>query len=483
MTPHPTPTRTRDATLTAYLAKSRAPRQKPSGRRVITYGTYDLLHDDHLHQLGRARALGDYLIVAVLTDIFDAGRGKRFLAQDVVQRVEGIKATGLADEVVLEECDDKINNILKYDIDIVAVFDAWEGPQAYVENLRRYCEVVFMSEQASRISSTTLRGIVQMGITAPKPLVQELLAGAAVTSGVSIVSTHITLVDDSSDDPTKAGDNTQAAGLHGHAEAVFLATGVGETMYSLHEALLSGKHVLCQAPLSLTREGAENAFKLAEERGVVLVESLQSAFTPAMERMTAIAQNGKIGRVISVDVSLNVGLSPTESHLGWQNYLFGLGEALAPIVRILHGHTVHDVSSQFIRSGTSEGICKVTVNFGQATATVTIGYGLIMPEALVIIGTEGYLTMPTPWREASSFHLQFKDVNFEEASDRQDFHFATRRGGYRYDLAEFASVIKLGRRQSHMLTIENSVQIADIVERALAACSWIGRDLVQEARL
>lgn len=124
----------------------------------------------------------------MLTDIFDAGRGKRFLAQDVVQRIENVHRTGLADLVVLEECDDKINNLLKYSIDIVAVFDTWEGPAAYVENLRTYCEVVYIPEVVANVSSTLLRGVVRIGAIGSSEGINGLLTAASVTSGVRIVA-------------------------------------------------------------------------------------------------------------------------------------------------------------------------------------------------------------------------------------------------------------------------------------------------------
>lgn len=71
--------------------------------RVITYGTYDLLHAGHLRLLERARALGDYLIVGVTSDDFDYNRGKINVKQSLAERIEGVKKTGLADEIIVEE--------------------------------------------------------------------------------------------------------------------------------------------------------------------------------------------------------------------------------------------------------------------------------------------------------------------------------------------------------------------------------------------
>ena len=88
-------------------------------KKVITYGTYDMLHKGHIRLLERARALGDYLIVGVTSDTFDRARGKINVKQSLQERMEAIKATGLADEVIVEEYEgQKIDDIRRYDIDI-----------------------------------------------------------------------------------------------------------------------------------------------------------------------------------------------------------------------------------------------------------------------------------------------------------------------------------------------------------------------------
>lgn len=66
--------------------------------KVITYGTYDLLHYGHIRLLERAKALGDYLIVGVTSDTFDRERGKINVQQSLMERVEAVRATGIADE-------------------------------------------------------------------------------------------------------------------------------------------------------------------------------------------------------------------------------------------------------------------------------------------------------------------------------------------------------------------------------------------------
>lgn len=90
--------------------------------KVITYGTYDLLHYGHIRLLKRAKALGDYLIVGVTADSFDVARGKINVRQTLMERIEAVKATGLADEIVIEEYEgQKIDDIRRFGVDIFAI--------------------------------------------------------------------------------------------------------------------------------------------------------------------------------------------------------------------------------------------------------------------------------------------------------------------------------------------------------------------------
>ena len=70
--------------------------------KVITYGTYDLFHYGHQRLLERAKELGDYLIVGVTADDFDKQRGKINVKQSLMERIESVRATGLADEIIIE---------------------------------------------------------------------------------------------------------------------------------------------------------------------------------------------------------------------------------------------------------------------------------------------------------------------------------------------------------------------------------------------
>ncbi len=123
-------------------------------RRVITYGTYDLLHHGHIHLLRRARELGDHLIVGLSTDEFNQSRKNKDTYFPFEHRKVCIESIKYVDEVIVESYwEQKIEDIKKYKIDIFAIGSDWEGRFDY---LKEYCEVVYI-ERTPDISSSQIK--------------------------------------------------------------------------------------------------------------------------------------------------------------------------------------------------------------------------------------------------------------------------------------------------------------------------------------
>ena len=142
--------------------------------KVITYGTYDLLHYGHIRLLERAKALGDYLIVGVTSDTFDRERGKINVQQSLMERVEAVRATGIADEIIIEEYEgQKIDDIKRLDVDIFTVGSDWRGKFDY---LNAYCKVVYL-DRTQGVSSTEIRSeqqVVRLGLVGESPILNKI---------------------------------------------------------------------------------------------------------------------------------------------------------------------------------------------------------------------------------------------------------------------------------------------------------------------
>lgn len=124
-------------------------------RRVLTYGTYDLLHYGHIRLLRRAAQLGDYLVVALSTDEFNASKGKSsFYSYGV--RKEMLEAVRYVDLVIPEQTwEQKVSDIKKYQIDVVVMGGDWAG-DARFEALKEHCEVVYL-DRTEGISTTDVK--------------------------------------------------------------------------------------------------------------------------------------------------------------------------------------------------------------------------------------------------------------------------------------------------------------------------------------
>lgn len=110
-------------------------------RKVITYGTFDLLHRGHINLLKRARAMGDYLVVGLSSDTFNALKDKKsFYSYE--ERKLVLEAVRYVDEVIPEDnWEQKENDVRKHQIDVFVMGDDWEGK---FEHLKSLCEVVYL---------------------------------------------------------------------------------------------------------------------------------------------------------------------------------------------------------------------------------------------------------------------------------------------------------------------------------------------------
>lgn len=126
-------------------------------KRVMTYGTFDLLHYGHINILKRAKSLGDYLIVGLSSDEFNELKGKKSV-MSYEERKEILESIRYVDKVIKESSwEQKVDDIIKYNIDVFVIGDDWEGKFDF---LKEYCEVVYLPRTKS-ISTTLLKEIIQ----------------------------------------------------------------------------------------------------------------------------------------------------------------------------------------------------------------------------------------------------------------------------------------------------------------------------------
>lgn len=126
-------------------------------KKVITYGTYDLIHEGHINLLRRARALGDYLIVALSTDSFNALKHKDSILS-YAQRKKVVEAIRYVDEVIPEKTwEQKVKDVKKHKVDVFVMGDDWKGKFDF---LKPHCKVVYLP-RTPNVSTTFLKSSVK----------------------------------------------------------------------------------------------------------------------------------------------------------------------------------------------------------------------------------------------------------------------------------------------------------------------------------
>lgn len=426
-------------------------------KKVITYGTYDLLHYGHVNLLKRAKELGDYLIVGVTTDAFDLARGKLNVQQSLAERMEAVRNTGLADEIIPEEYEgQKIDDIRKHDVDIFAIGSDWIGKFDY---LNEFCNVVYLP-RTEGISSTALRSstnAVRLGIIGYNNMTEKFIRESSLVNGVSVEKIFVSSLEDIIDAPfysqKKELFSCNLEEVLNQVNAVYVIAEPKQRYHYSDMALKRGIHVLCESPISLKREEAEKLFALAKANNCVLMEAIKTAYSLAYNRLCLLVKSGKIGSVKSIDVTCTQlqNIYSDNSYSNWGSLHSWGSIGLLPVLQLLG--TRYD-SSEFISLVDSDKDLFTNIRFvyNNAIASVKIGTGVKAEGELVIAGTKGYIYVPAPWWKNGYF-----EVRYENPENNQSYFYSVEGEGIRYEISVFSKAIQTGRCNYN---ISNTISLA-----------------------
>ena len=432
--------------------------------KVITYGTFDLLHYGHIRLLERAKALGDYLVVGITSDAYDKTRGKINNQQSLMERIEAVEATGLADEIVVEEYEgQKIDDIKRLNIDIFTVGSDWVG---YFDYLKEFCEVVYL-ERTEGISSSQLRSknsSLKIGLIGSAKFLEKVFRESKVVNGGEICGVF---ADDLQSIPATLKElefvTDNLALLLDHVDAVYVHSYPAIHCKQVRSAINRGKHVLVESPIALCRKQCIELQELAAKNNVVLMEAIRTAYSTAYNRLLVILQSGKIGNVISVDAtctSLKSMITDTNKDLDkkWNSITAWGPTALLPVFQILGSDYVDKrIITHLDHENTDlkfDAFTKIDFVYKNATASIKVGRGVKSEGELIISGTKGYAYVPAPWWKTDYFELRY-----ENPADNRRYFYQLDGEGIRYELVSFLQAIRTGK---------NNAAIDDAVANAIA---------------
>lgn len=435
--------------------------------KVITYGTYDLFHYGHQRLLERAKALGDYLIVGVTSDNFDLARGKINAQQSLMERIESVRATGLADEIIVEEYEgQKIDDIKRYEVDVFTVGSDWKGKFDY---LNEFCKVVYL-DRTEGVSSSEIRAEkreIRIGLVGESTLLNKFECESHYVNGVTI--SGICAMDDSdiSDEiKEKYLITDDLDKLLKISDAVYIASHPRKHYGQVKQSLIANKHVLCESPITISTKDLEELYQIAKSRNLQLMESIKTAYSTAYNRMLVLAKGGMIGNIVSVD-SICTSLSDLEKNTKrgtsldevWNSICAWGPTAMLPIFQLLGiNYTSKQITSHIIAKE-FDTFTKVAFVYPHAVASLKVGQGVKSEGELIISGTKGYIYVPAPWWKTDYF-----EIRYENPADNRRYFYQLEGEGIRFEIVSFIRFIMTQKDNSSYVDKSVSFELTKVIE-------------------
>ena len=437
--------------------------------KVITYGTFDLFHGGHYKLLQRAKQLGDYLIVGVTTEEYDRARGKLNVIDSLMTRIDNVRQTGFADEIIIEEePGQKVSYVKKYNIDIFTVGSDWVGAFDY---MRDYCKVIYL-ERTKDISSTMLRTmqvpIQRIGIIGTGRIANRFIPEATAVSGVNTQCVYNPNFKSAQRFADRWGIDCYGdiELFYRSADIIYIAS-PHETHYQYaKQALEHGKHVLCEKPMGLNRTQTGELFELAEEKEKILIEGIKTAYCPGFNKLLGIACSGAIGSIRNIEACFTKLEDVNSRELKDQNYGGSFTElgsyCMLPIIKIF-GHDYEEVRFETIKD--EKGIdvfTKAHFRYKNGLATAVCGLGVKAEGKLLISGTKGYIVVDAPWWKTTYFEVHHENPNEVERYSERFLE-----DGLRYEICDLLSMLNGNAKRNFKLTRMDSEVLAGVMEQFL----------------
>lgn len=244
-------------------------------------------------------------------------------------------------------------------------------------------------------------------------------------------------------------------------DAVYIASPHETHMEYVRQMLKHGKHILCEKPMSFSKQEVMEVKKITESKGLTVMEAIKTSYCAGFLRLLDFVHSGKIGEVVDVEAcftKLALKNSRELNDIKYGGSFFELGSyVLLPIMKILG---THPNNIRYWSKWAENGIdiyTKIHLDYGNTYATGKVGLGAKSEGELIITGTKGYIRVPAPWWLTKCIEIHYEDANATEY-----FEFPFEKDGLRYEIKVFADRIN-GINVNTGVTLEESAWIAEVM--------------------
>ena len=425
-------------------------------RKVITYGTFDLFHQGHYNIIKRAKDLGDYLIVGVTSESFDIERGKLNVRDSLIKRIENVRDTGLADEIIIEEYQgQKIHDIIKYNVDVLVVGSDWRGKFDY---LKEYCEVNYL-ERTKNISSTMLREqqqIYKIGIITDNNSDGGFVLESKYISGINVEKVFC-------EDAALAEEFCHEYELYEHSNdldtfledlhIVFVNVKQSDRERYVRKAIEKKKYVVCPSPISTNPVVAKELLDEARAQEVFIVDCIVTAYLRAFTQLVWMLRGGVIGDIVNVRCSMSNPASSKPS-----NVTDMMTYPLLVCLRIL-GLDYESLDTTAISAVNGElTFEKILLKYKNAIADIDVFSSDVMKSGIRILGTKGCVDIPDDW-----WNMGYFEISLDGEYTKQRYSYNFEGNGLRYLLQEMVIMIGDHRKAGTRVFPEEIVKLSEIL--------------------
>lgn len=347
----------------------------------------------------------------------------------------------------------------------------------HFDYLADYCKVTYL-ERTQGVSSTEIRSLneLRVGLVGYTDYMNRVLNECKLVNGLRVVGictneagliNNVPMgVDVVTTEYRNLIDSVDAVYIHSHPDLHY---------EQVKAALLHNKHVMCESPIAKSLEQCQELFELADSRGLVLMDSLRTAYSTAYARMPLLIKGGRIGDVVSVDATCtnlktNQGASSTPG-LRWSSVTTWGPTALLPSFQILGAEPLSVVFSSRcpVDDKKFDEFSRIALEYENAVATVKVGAGVKSEGSLVVSGTKGYVYVPAPWWKTEYF-----EIRYENPADNKRYFYQLDGEGIRFEWVRFVRIVAAvdqGTKCEEVALREGNIER----KVSLAICDTVGK--------
>lgn len=429
-------------------------------KKVITYGTFDLFHIGHYNILKRAKECGDYLIVGVTGENYDAERGKLSVQDSLSKRIENVKKTGFADMIIVEEyLGQKISDILKYNVDILVVGSDWKGK---FDHLNKYCEVKYL-DRTKNISSTQIReeklNIYNLGIVTDTIYDNDAVLESKSVSGIHVESVFA----ENADLANKFAEKYELdKGYSNYIEflknvdIVYIKVDKANREKFADIAIRNNKHVICSAPISLELNVRDKLIYLSNSNNVVFLDDISTLYLQSFDQLSWMTRGNVIGEILSMKLCIS---KENFSNLDQKDVIDLIYYSLCIVIKLL-GNEVNKYNYKIIKDDRDTVVYgTIELMYSKTIVLIEIGMDVQLEDGVIITGDNGTIFVPDEWWNLGYFKMKEKN---NSKFKRYSFNFDG--NGFRYVIRELLHILNNKDTYSRRIASEDEKMILKILK-------------------